>query len=127
MTHGDKSRLREQFIAYLLTEPTVYAAAEKAGIAQATATAWFKQPVFQAAYAEARQRALDDTVRYMKSSITIGVQKLRELVVCSESEHIQLGAAKALVEFGVRAWEMTQLLGRLTALEQKVLDHVPQI
>ena len=118
MPHGDKGRLRERFIACLLTEPTIYAAASKTGLSHDTATRWMRQPVFQAAYMEARQRALDDALRYLQTSLALAVGQLRQLIVAAESETVRLGAAKAVVELSLKSWEMDQLMNRLTKLEE---------
>jgi hypothetical protein len=46
-SHGEKrSRKTEQFIAALLTEPTVEAAAKKAEIGDVTAWRWMKDRAF---------------------------------------------------------------------------------
>ena len=61
--HGQKlSRQHEVFIATLLTTPTVKQAAKAAGIAEATAGRWMKDPGFKAAYAEARRQALQEQI-----------------------------------------------------------------
>ena len=57
--HGEKrSRKTEQFIAALLTEPTVEAAAKKAGIGDVTAWRWMNDRAFADQYREARREAM---------------------------------------------------------------------
>ena len=54
--HGEKrSRKTEQFIAALLTESTVEAAARKAGIGDVTAWRWMNDRAFADQYREARR------------------------------------------------------------------------
>src|SRR6266849_5429264 len=76
--HGQKlSRQYEAFIAALLTTPTVKQAAKVAGIAEATAGRWLKDPGFKTAYAEARRQALGEVLALVQQSMLGAVAVLR--------------------------------------------------
>ena len=65
--HGEKmSRKGDLLVAALLTEPTLEAAAARAGVAVNTAKNWLKDPAFLAAYREARRRVVEQAGQAMQ-------------------------------------------------------------
>ena len=60
--HGEKrSRKQEQFIAALLSYPTVEAAAKTVGIGDVTAWRWRQDPAFAQRYREATREVMRHT------------------------------------------------------------------
>jgi hypothetical protein len=51
---------RDRAILALLVEPTIVAAAARAGVAEVTLHRWFKDPQFRREYDQARRRYLDE-------------------------------------------------------------------
>src|SRR5215467_3129182 len=67
--HGEKrSRKTEQFIAALLTKPTVEAAAKKAGIGDVTAWRWMKDRAFADQYREALMKDMRHTTARLQGA-----------------------------------------------------------
>ena len=119
--HGEKrSRKAEQFIAALLTEPTVEAAAKKAGIGDVTAWRWMKDRAFADQYREARREAMRHTTARLQGAALESVDALREIQRSGESESARVSAARTILEQALKAADPEGVQQRLDALEQAV-------
>lgn len=120
--HGQKlSRQHEAFIACLLTTPTVKQAAKAAGIAEATAGRWMKDPGFKTAYAEARRQALGEVLALVQQSMLGAVAVLRTKMLAADSPPwLQVQCAKHLLDLGLRAVEIEQVMHRMEDLVQQM-------
>jgi hypothetical protein len=117
--HGDKSDKKERFLAALLAEPTVLLAAKRAGISQATATRWLKEPQFKQRYSEARQAALQETVSFLQQSMFAAVVVLRSLMLDDHVKPAQkIAAAKAILELGFRSVELETIEAKMNHILQ---------
>jgi hypothetical protein len=115
------SHKQEQFIAELLTEPTLAKAAAKAGISQRTARNWMKQPDFTAAYRAARSRIVDDALTHLQRATGQAVETLRKLLSCKQSS-TRARAALGILDHARRAVEMGDLQQQVAELRQKLED-----
>jgi hypothetical protein len=115
--HGNKlDRLQEQAIACLLTEPTVQAAADKAGVGVATLGRWLQSRAFRAAYHAARRQVLAGTVQALVLASTDAVAVLAaELKGAKAGDRIR--AAEKILGLALRAESLVNLDDRLSALE----------
>jgi len=122
MAHGSKAHLQAAFLNALLAMPTIEQAARHVGVAKSTAQRWLQSPSFQAQYAEARRQALGETLAYLQRSMLAAVAKLHALLLDPDSKPIiQLGAARALLEYGLRASELEHVIERMERLEAHFL------
>jgi hypothetical protein len=74
-----RSRKQEQFIAALLSHPTVEAAAEAVGIGDVTAWRWRKDPAFAERYREAAREVMSHTSARLQEATRVAVDCLREV------------------------------------------------
>lgn len=115
--HGEKlSRKQEVAIASLLTEPTIAAAAQKAGVGEVTLWRWLKQEGFTCAYRAARRQAVENAIAQLQAASGKAVETL---VGCLEAEgdSVRLRAAVAILDQSNKGMELLDLEGRLSALE----------
>src|SRR5215471_4467366 len=121
MPHGDKRHLQSALVNALPTMPTIEQAAKSAGVAKSTALRWMAEPKFRQEYDELRRQALGETLAYLQQSMHAAVAKLVALLNDPQSKPIiQLGAARSLLEYGLRAYELDEVTGRLIRIE----DHL---
>jgi hypothetical protein len=76
------NRKQETLIAAMLTEPTLAAAAAKAGISPATLYRWQKSPRFAAAYEAARHQIVDNSIARLQRSADAAVDALERNLRC---------------------------------------------
>jgi hypothetical protein len=119
--HGAKrSRKTEQFIAGLLTEPTVEGGEEGGNRADVTAWRWMKDRAFGDQYREARREAMRHTTARLQGAALESVDALREIQRCGESESARVSAARTILEQALKAADLEDVQQRLDALEQGV-------
>lgn len=115
--HGEKlTRTAEAAIAALLTEPTVEAAAAKAGIAAATLRRWLQRPEFLAAYRAARRRVVESAIARLQAAAEKAVAALERNLTGRRASN-QIRAAVAILDRAVRGVELLDLAERVEALE----------
>jgi hypothetical protein len=76
------NRKQQKLIAAMLTEPTLAAAAEKAGISPATLYRWQRSPEFQAAYQAASRQVVDRSLARLQRSSDAAVDALERNLRC---------------------------------------------
>jgi len=119
MSHGTKFKQRELLLAALMSQPTIAQAAQQAGVAKSTALRWLAEPGFRRQFDAAKRQALGETLAYLQRSMLGAVARLNALLMDPQSKPIiQLGAARALLEYGLRAYELEEVTGRLLRLEE---------
>jgi hypothetical protein len=97
--HGQKrSRKREQAIAALLSEPTVQAAAPKAGVSLSTLKRWLKEPGFRAAYRRARRELVEGAVGRMQAATGEAVTTLLTVARSGARDGDRVRAAVAILD-----------------------------
>lgn len=125
MGHGDKrSRRQEQAIAALMTEPTIDAAAVRAGISPNTLGRWLREPSFLAAYRDARRAVVESAVARIQDAAGEAVTALRRNLTCGRAGD-EIRAAVAILDHAARGVELLDLAERLDALESRLTDHPP--
>jgi hypothetical protein len=121
--HGTRDK-REALLGALMTCPTVRQAAAQAGVSLSTAKRWLGQPQFKQAYVEARRQALGETLAYLQQAMLGAVARLQALLIdATSTPMIQLGAAKALLDYGLRAAELEHVVERLERIETHFLTQ----
>lgn len=107
------------FILAMAEGKTAREASDLAGIAESTGYKRLKESAWQAAIAEKRAEVLETAAARLGAGLTEAVDTLVRLLK-SESESIQLSAARALLDQAPRYRDATELERRLIALEQAV-------
>lgn len=116
--HGSKRERREEAaIAALLSEPTIIEAATKAGISESTLLRWMADPPFQARYRAARRQVVELSVSRLQQATGEAVETLRRNLTCGIPA-AEIAAAKAVIDFSIKAVELVDLAERIEALER---------
>jgi hypothetical protein len=113
---GKLTHKQEQAIAGLLSETTVSAAAEKAGVGEVTLYRWLKLPDFLAAYRAARREVVEKAVAQLQQSSWAASTTLLRLLG-AESESVRLRAAMAILDHASKGVELLELEERIAAVE----------
>jgi len=109
-------------IAALLSEPTVSAAAEKAGVSEVTLWRWQNQPAFKAAFRLARREAMEKATAFLQqSSWAAGTTLVR--LLGSPSDSVKLRAATEILNQANKGLEMLDHEERLAALEELAAEQ----
>jgi hypothetical protein len=118
-TQGAKlGRKAESLIVNLLISPTIKEAAAKSTVSESTAIRWMRNEEFQRRYAEARSRLVDQATSRLRAEMGLGVDLIVKIAKSAETPpSVRLNAASRLVEFGLRAVELEEIVQRIAALE----------
>jgi predicted ArsR family transcriptional regulator len=95
-------------------------AAEAVGISERTARRRMKDDVFVARLEELRQRCFERALDRLGQLGTAAVDTLESLLDAAVSPTVRLGAARAVLEYGLRLRDEIELEERLRALEEKM-------
>jgi hypothetical protein len=119
-TQRGKRQADEKLLLALACGATVENAARAAGISPATAYRRLAEPVFR----QRLQQVRTDMVSRAAATLTAaGTEAVKTLVVLQQSTApaaVRLGAARAVLEMGIKLREMADLEERLAALEQQI-------
>ena len=115
------SRRQRRFVRALLTAPNVRAAAGIAGISEATAWRWLRLDSVQAAASELQDTLLADATRHATGLLTEALDTLAGIMRDNGySASARVGAARAILETGLRYSELIELARRVEVLEQRL-------
>lgn len=123
MAGGSRANAKSAVLAALAAGLTVQEAAKQCGVGERTIYRWKRNPDFAKAVDDARTELIGRTVGRLSDSATTAVQTLRELLSPTQPPSVRLGAAKAVLELGVRLRESEELARRIAALEDTVLKE----
>jgi|SRR6266511_3721863 len=116
--HGAKRPQRQDVaIAALLTEPTLEAAARRAGVSESSLLRWLRDPAFRAEYRAARRAVVEQAVSGLQHATSEAVAALRRNLTCGMPT-VEISAAKAVLDFAVKGVELIDLAERVEMLEQ---------
>lgn len=115
----------EKLLVALLACPTINIAAKSAGISEATALRYMKEPEFTVAYRDARREMVTHSLTALQGACGEAVDTLREIATDKDAPaSSRVAAAKAILETSVRAVEIDDLAARVEAMEA-VLKEKP--
>ena len=115
--HGEKfTRKQEEALAALLSEQTIAAAAEKAGIGEVTLWRWLKREDFIAAFRAARRQVMEKSMAQLQQSSWAASTTLLKLLA-SPSDSVRLRAAAEILNQANKGLETLDFEERLSALE----------
>jgi len=117
--HGEKrSRREDAAIAALLAEPTLEAAAERAGISRTSLFRWLQDPAFCDRYHALRREALSQATARLQQASSKAVDTLVDVMEDTEAPAAaRVSAAKTVLELGLRAIDGEEVVRRLQAVE----------
>lgn len=117
---GRASRSDERLLAALASGASVEDAASEAGLSQRTAYRRLADPVFRTRLSSARDEVMRDALNELTASAIRAVRTLDQLLSAS-NEHVQLRAARTVLEQLLRFKDAVELTERVQALEQQLL------
>jgi hypothetical protein len=116
---GSGRRNADEALALALASgQTLRAGAAAAGVAERTATRRWADPAFRRRVGELRGELVGRALGRMADGMADAADVLRQLLA-AQSESVRLGAARALLELGVRLRESVELESRLVELERR--------
>ncbi len=123
MADGGRKNADAALIAALASGATVRDAAATARVGERTVYRRLDNPAFRRRVDEARAEIVARAVTKLSAASTEAVDALRALL-SSEMDFARLGAARAILELGLKLREHEQLAERMAALEaQLVQEH----
>ena len=120
--HGEKlSRRQEAAVSALLGEATISAAAERAGLGEATLRRWLRRPDFQSAYRAARRAVVEAAIGRLQQASGRAVACLCKNLECGNAG-VEVRAALGILDQALQAVELMDLEQRLAMLECRVAE-----
>jgi hypothetical protein len=104
-------------ISALLAEPTIAAAATKAGISESTLLRWMAEPGFRSRLRAARRSVVEGAIGRLQAAATKAVEALERNLTCG-TPAVEVGAAKSILDQAIKAVELVDLAERVDQLEQ---------
>lgn len=118
MATGRKSEANREAVAVALASgKTARAAAAECGVGERTVGLWMADDVFRRRVGELRGEMVARAVGKMADGMADAADELRRLLA-AESESVRLGAARSVLELGVKLRESVELEQRLLTIEQ---------
>lgn len=110
---------QEQAIVALLVQPNIEQAARAAQVSIRTMHRWLKEPVFDAAYREARRTAFRQSVARMQQASSAAVSTLLKIMLDSTAPpSTRVRAADVIMTHANKAIELEDLETRIAELER---------
>jgi hypothetical protein len=110
----------DRLLQLLACGATVAAAAAQAGVSEATVYRRLNEPAFRRRLQALRSDMVQRTAGTLTAASAEAVRTLVELLKPAVAPNTRLGAAKAVLESGVKLRELAELEERLAALEEQV-------
>jgi hypothetical protein len=110
--------IQERAIVALLANSTIKRAAKSIGVDETTLWRWLQDKDFHAAYRNARRESVSQAIARLQQVSTEAVNTLREVMrdrTAKGSERVS--AAKAIIEYSIKAVEIEDLAQRIEELE----------
>jgi hypothetical protein len=116
--NGDKKR--EALALALLSQPTIEAAARVAKVSESTAKRWLRaDPEFLQLYRDARRQVVEGAIARLQQTCIAAVLALHKNLNCGRAA-TEVAAARSILEFSLRAVEVSDLAVQLAELRQAV-------
>src|SRR5262245_66356005 len=118
MAAGGRKNADEALALLLAGGRTHHDAAAAARVSERTVRRRLADPRFRERVAALRAAMVERAAAILAEGMAEGAAVLRQLALEGRSEAVRLGAARALLELGVRLRESVELEQRVAALEQ---------
>ena len=116
------SRRHEAVIVALLANPTMKDAAAQAGVSESTVWRLMQREDFQRRYREAQEKAFDGALGTLQGAATQAVGTLQKNLTCGVPA-AEVQAAKALLDFTLKAREQFDYAARIRQLEATLRER----
>src|SRR5688500_17157490 len=113
MPQNGRRQADQMLLLALACGATVEAAARQAGLSEATAQRRLKEPAFQQALQETQADLVQRTMGMLTGAAGEAVKTLLNLLKDSSPATVRLGAARAVLEMGMRFREAQELEERI--------------
>lgn len=120
MAHHGRQSADEQLRLALACGATIETAANRAGVSVRTAYRRLRNPEFRRQVRELRAEIVQRTSSALSAASSEAVKTLIALQQAAQPAGVRLGAAKAILEIGIRLREITELEERISELESRV-------
>jgi hypothetical protein len=120
MTQKGRRNVDETLILALSCGSTIENAARQAGVVDRTVYRRLRDPEFQAKLRAARTDMVERTAAMLTAAAFESVKTLLKLQSDTHTKAVQLGAAKAVLEYGVKLRENSDLMIRVAAIEAQL-------
>jgi type II secretory pathway component PulF len=125
MPQTGRHNVDHNLLTALACGATVEAAARSAGVSESTVYRRLRQPAFSQRLQEVRADMVQRTSAMLTASGMEAVKTLLALQQASTPASVRLGAARAILEIGLKVREVADLERRLSALEQQLSSANP--
>ena len=109
----------------LASGSTIVEAAKHAGISERTVRRRLGDPDCRMEISHLRSKLLDAAVGRLVAATTQAAETMQSLLE-ADSEHVRLGAAKGILEFGLSLQEALETQTRITTLEELYVERRQQ-
>lgn len=108
----------EKLLVALVSAPSIRAAAEAAGMTERAVYRRLAKPEFRSEYDRYRREIVTSACHALQARMQEAVTVLADLMQegCAPA-YVRMGAAQAILDYGLRAQELLDILPRLEALE----------
>ncbi len=120
MAQKGKQNADEQLLLALACGATVQGAAQKAGLSERTAYRRLADPGFKRRLQELRADMVQRTAGMLTAAAGEAVKTLLTLQKETTPAAVRLGAARAILEIGLKVRDAAELEERIAALEQRM-------
>jgi hypothetical protein len=120
MTRKGRRAADERLMLGLACGATVEAAARQAGVSESTAYRRLAEPEFQRRLQRLRADMVQRTAGTLTAAASEAVRTLLDLQKPAAPPPVRLGAARAVLEIGMKVREVAELEERLAALEERM-------
>jgi hypothetical protein len=124
MAHRGRKNADEALLLALACGATIESAAAKAGVSRRTATRRMADPEFQRRHQQIRADMVQRTAGVLTAAGLESVKTLLELQQANQPPAVRLGAARAVLDSGIKLREVADLEDRLAALEQQAAQSI---
>jgi hypothetical protein len=115
------TRKQETAIAALLSHSTMKEAATAAKVGETTLWRWLQEDDFHAAYMTARRETVKQAIAQLQNTTSEAVAVLKEVMSNkSANDFARISAAKAIIEYSIKAVEIEDLEQRVCDLESSM-------
>ena len=125
MSQRGRRNADDVLLMMLACGATVETAAQKAGVSRATVLRRLREPEFRARLQEVRSDMVTRAAGTLTAASTEAIKTLLALQQPTIPHAVRLGAARSILELGIKMREGADLEERLTAVEQQMAASHP--
>jgi hypothetical protein len=123
MADGQRKKAEDALLLALACGATVEAAGRQCGLSERTIYRRLREPDFRQRLQDLRSDMVQRTAGTLTAAATEAVRTLLDLQKPAAPPPVRLGAAKAILEIGMKVREVAELEQRLQALEVQVASN----